>query len=113
MQERRNKTRSPIELAASYGIQEDYTKDSQRATIINISSGGFCFSSTYKHKIGDEILLAIELDKGDEVQLPVRIVWSKPVGDESRFLNGVQIIEAEGPEFEEFLNFYCKTVKDD
>ena len=53
MFEKRIHERSPIELAASYGIGED-PRPEREAKINNISSGGFCFTSDKKIGIGEK-----------------------------------------------------------
>ena len=107
MFEKRADKRSPIELAASYGIGED-PRPEREAKISNISSGGFCFVSDNKLKEGEEIQLAIDLDTIEEVIVTVKIVWVKKIESEGKYTVGVQIIEKEGPDFDRFVEFYNK-----
>jgi Tfp pilus assembly protein PilZ len=109
MTEKRAYIRSPIELAASYGIGEDPRPD-REAKINNISSGGFCFSSEIPLRVGQEINLAIELDTSDEAIISVKVVWIKKMDSNKKFVVGVQIIEKEGPGFERFIEFYLKQI---
>lgn len=110
MQNKRVYQRSPIELAASFGIPEElpYT---QEATVVNISSGGFGFFTHEPIKPGRNILLCVDLENGAHSTIKVRSVWCKAVGDSGRFMAGVQIIETDGPDFERFLDFYTSLVK--
>ncbi|MEK7375686.1 MAG: PilZ domain-containing protein [Candidatus Margulisiibacteriota bacterium] len=105
MADKRVYIRSPIELAASFGIGED-SRPEREAKINNISSGGFCFTSEIKLRIGQEIDLAVDLDTMDEVVISVKVVWIKQAGSEKKYVVGVQIIEKEGPGFDRFIEFY-------
>lgn len=110
MNEKRVYQRSPIELAASYGIPED-SNYSEKSTVINISGGGFCICSREKLPQGKEIQLAVKLNEHDYVIIDVRVVWAKQVGDTGEYRLGVQIINSTGEDFEKFLDFYCTEVK--
>ena len=105
MAEKRIEKRSPIELAASYGIGDD-PRPEREAKIYNMSSGGFCFISDSKLKIGQEIQLAVDLDTKDEIIVTVKAVWVKENDDSKKYTIGVQIIEKEGPGFDRFMEFY-------
>ena len=105
MVEKRTEKRSPIELAASYGIGED-PRPEREAKIFNMSSGGFCFTSDSKLKIGEKIQLAVDLDTTDEVIIMVKVIWVKKNDDNKKYTIGVQIIEKEGPGFDRFMEYY-------
>ena len=105
MVEKRTEKRSPIELAASYGIGDD-PRPEREAKISNMSSGGFCFTSDSKLRVGEEIQLAVDLDTTDEVIVTVKIVWVKKNNDNRKYMIGVQIVEKEGPGFDRFMEFY-------
>lgn len=110
MQNKRAYQRSPIELAASFGIEEDlpYT---QEATVVNISSGGFGFFTHEPIKPGKNILLCVDLENGEQTTIKVNSVWCKAVGDSGRFIVGVKIAESRGRDLERFLEFYTALVK--
>lgn len=105
MGEKRIEKRSLIELAASYGIGDD-PRPEREAKIYNVSSGGFCFTSSSKLKVGEEIQLAVDLDTTDEIIITVRVVWVKKNDDNRKYTIGVQIVEKEGPGFDRFMEFY-------
>ena len=105
--ERRISKRSPIELAASFGIEEDQRPD-REARISNISDGGFCFISQNKLKIGDEVQLAVDLDVREQVIVNVEVVWVQKVKEAKDYRIGVRILESDGPDFERFMEFYRK-----
>jgi hypothetical protein len=105
MVEKRIEKRSPIELAASYGIGDD-PRPEREAKIYNVSSGGFCFTSDVKLKVGEEIQLAVDLDTVDEVIITVKVVWVKKNDYNKKYTIGVQIAEKEGPGFDRFLEFF-------
>ena len=105
MVEKRNEKRSPIELAASFGIGDDPRAD-RSAKIHNMSLGGFCFDSESKLRVGQEIQLVIDLDTMDDVIISVKVVWVKKNQENGKYSIGVQIIEKEGPDFDRFMEFY-------
>lgn len=105
MVEKRAYKRSPIELAASYGIGED-SRPERRAKIRNMSCDGFCFTSHNRLRVGEEIQVAIDLDTVEEVIVAVKVVWIEKIENSGRHTVGVQVIEKEGPDFERFAEFY-------
>jgi len=109
MFEKRVSQRSPIEMAASYGIGED-PRPEREAKINNVSSGGFCFTSDCSLKVGQNLQLAIDLDTVDEVVIMVKVVWMQPLTGEGKCTVGVQIVEKEGPDFDRFMEFYLKEI---
>jgi len=94
-------------LAASYGLGED-SRPAQEVKINNISSGGFCFTSKAKLKVGKEVQLAVDLDAGDQVIINVKVAWIKDIPRSREQTIGVQITENSGPDFERFLEYYNK-----
>ena len=105
MIDKRIEQRSSIELAASYGIGDDL-RPQREATINNVSSGGFCFISESKLRVGEKIQLAIDLDSADEIIIMVKVVWMKKNDNDRKHTVGVQIVEKEGPGFDRFMEFY-------
>ena len=108
--EKRKYKRSPIELAASYGIPED-DKAIQSSTVINISAGGFCFETKEKITPGTNIKLTVQMSSKKRVVLEVQCVWIKKDAGSKGYLAGVQIINAETKDFDSFLSFYCDHIK--
>ncbi len=105
MVEKRQDKRSPIELAASYGIGED-PRPEREAKISNISSSGFCFTSDHKLRVGEKIHLVVDLDTTEDITMAVKVVWVNASSQSGRYMIGVQIDEKEGPGFERFTEFY-------
>lgn len=105
MAEKRQDRRSPIELAASYGIGED-PRPEREAKINNMSSGGFCFTSDSKLKVGERIQLAVDLDTKEDIIVMVKVVWVNKSDQNGKYIIGVQIEEKEGPGFDRFIEFY-------
>ena len=105
MLEKRLDKRSPIVLAASYGIGED-SRPEREAKINNISSSGFCFISDSRIKVGEQIQLAIDLDTTEEAIITVKVVWANKDEHTGKYTIGVQITEKEGPGFDRFIEFY-------
>jgi len=105
MFEKRVNDRSPIELAASYGIGEDPRPD-REVKINNISSGGLCLTLNNKMGIGEKIELAIELDTKDDIVVYAKVVWINQDEKSQKYKIGVQIIEKEGRDYDRFLEFY-------
>ena len=105
MFEKRTNERSPIELAASYGIGEDPRPD-REAKINNISLGGLCLTLNNKMAIGEKIELAIELDEKNDISVYTKVAWVKRDDKTQKYTIGVQVIEKEGPDYERFLEFY-------
>jgi Tfp pilus assembly protein PilZ len=107
MFEKRTNKRSPIELAASFGIGED-PRPEREAKIHNVSSSGFCLTSDHKMRIGDEIELVIDLDTSNDVMIFVKVVWVKKIENSKQYTVGVQILEKEGPDYDQFIEYYNK-----
>jgi len=110
MNENREYKRTPVELAASFGIPDD-DDSAIETTIINISAGGFCFSSTNDISKDSEINLAIELDNKETLKVTVRTIWSKRDEENDCFIIGVQIAESKGSDYEKFLHYYVEQVR--
>lgn len=105
MFEKRIDKRSPIELAASCGIGEEFRHEME-AKIYNMSSGGFCFGTDKALRVGEEVQLAVDLDVSGEVVINVRVVWVKKDEPAGAYTVGVQIVEKKGPGFDRFMEFY-------
>ncbi len=110
MNNKRVYQRHPIELSASYNFSNDAAR-TEHAVTVNISGGGFCFSSPEPIDINRDLRLAVELNAKDYVMIDVIVVWCKKIGDSGKHQIGVRISNAQGPDFERFLDFYCKKVK--
>ena len=106
MKNNRQHERSPIEMAASYGIPDNDVESFKSATVKNISAGGFCFSSTQKANPGDQLQMAIDLDDGGQIVINVKVAWVKKNEKGGDYLLGVQIIEAPGDNLDKFMKFY-------
>ncbi|MBI5150221.1 MAG: PilZ domain-containing protein [Candidatus Omnitrophica bacterium] len=107
--ERRTSKRSAIELAASFGIDED-PRPEREAKINDVSGGGFCFTSDHKLEEDEELQLAVDLDVLEQVVINVRVVWVEKVKGRKGYRVGVRLIESDGPEFERFMEFYRKQI---
>lgn len=107
MNEKRIYQRSAIELAASYGIPNE-PQINREAKIRNISAGGFSFMSQEKLKVGKEIRLEVDLEQGEPLLIPVRVVWCNKDKETNNYSIGVQIIESKGNDSEKFIEFYTK-----
>jgi len=105
MFEKRTNERSPIELAASYGIGED-PRPEREVKINNISSGGLCLTLNNKMGIGEKIELVIELDTKDDIFVYAKVAWINKDERTQKYKLGVQILEKEGPDYDRFLEFY-------
>jgi len=110
MFEKRSNDRSPIELAASYGIGED-PRPEREAKINNISSGGLCLTSNSKMGVGEGVELVIELDSKTDITVYADVVWVKKIENKEKYTVGVQIIEKEGTDYERFLEMYNQQFK--
>ena len=100
---KRKSERSPIELAASYGIPQDLP-DTEEAQVKDVSAGGFCIYSPKKIPEGKAFILAVDLDNNEQITVTVKAVWCQP--EEERFRVGVQIMEENSPDLKRFLEFY-------
>ena len=109
MTNKREHERSPIELAASFGIPE--AQASERATVINISQGGFCFISRKKISVNSELRLSVEIDDGTTVDLDVICVWSRKGEEAGEYLHGVRITNIKGKDVGRFLDFNSQIFK--
>ena len=103
-QEKRQSHRSPIELAASFGIPESLP-DTEEAQTLDVSAGGFCISSPTMIPDNHPFFLAVDLNNNEQVTIQVKAVWSKPQGDAFRV--GVQIVDDQNSsDVQTFLKFY-------
>jgi hypothetical protein len=106
MSEKRIFNRSPIELAASFGIQNDEiavkTKD--------ISGGGLCIVSSKKLKVDEVIEMDIEISADEHIAINAKVCWCK-ADDNSTYQVGVSVEENTSPDFDRFYSFYCTQTK--
>jgi len=109
MFEKRTNDRSPIELAASYGIGED-PRPEREAKVNNISSGGLCLTSDHKMGMGEGIELVVEIDSRTDITVFAEVVWIKKEEGKEKYTVGVQILEKEGEHYERFLDFYNQQI---
>ena|SRR3989338_10989024 len=101
--EKRSYERSPIELAASFGLPEE----EQSGKIVDISAGGFCIASASKFKKGAEIQIGIDLDVEEKIIVNAKVAWCNKNPEEELYRVGVQILPSRSPDFERFYQFYC------
>ncbi|MCA9398506.1 MAG: PilZ domain-containing protein [Candidatus Omnitrophica bacterium] len=106
--ERRSYERSPIEMAASYGIPDadDITQD---ASLINMSGCGFCFETTKKLSKGDTLTLNIEFEKRKTANLDIKVIWIKQIKQSKNYLIGAEILKPHGKDYELFMEYYTRT----
>lgn len=105
MFDKRQSERSAIEMAASYGISED-PRPQREAKIKNISLGGLCLTLDKQVAVGENIQLAIELDSKNDATVYARVVWVKKDEETQKYTIGVQFVEKEGSDYEQFME-YC------
>ncbi len=106
---KRESERSPIELAASYGIAADADIYNE-AIIKNVSEGGFAFQSKDNIQIGKEFSLEVELSDNEAFSLQVKAVWSRFNYDTDDFTIGVQIVEKSQEKLDKFNKFYSSEI---
>lgn len=107
MSEKRILKRSPVELAASYGIPED-SLVMQEAKITNASFGGFSFFSKEEMKVGQILQLALELNDEEQVVVPVKVKWQKQDSAENQYQVGVAIHHPKGPQYEKYVSYLAQ-----
>lgn len=99
MSEKRNENRSPIELAASFGI------DGTQARTENISISGVCIISNHKVKTNETIDLEVELNDTETVKVKARACWCEAVGD-GTYRVGVEVKKYDSEDYRKFAQFY-------
>ena len=108
MKEGRISQRVDIELPAKFCLEKN-PKAWFEATIVNVSTHGFCFRAEGGHNEGlnekPVICLSIELSKNERVELKVRVAWS---GKTSSYncLAGGEILDPSGMDYQKILDFY-------
>ena len=102
MTEKRSYKRSPIELAASCGIQ-DYEEDVKTK---DISAGGLCIRSTKRLRIGEKVILKLEVLDQETICVNALVCWSTE-DEDGGFQFGVKIDEVSSPDFDKYYRFYC------
>lgn len=107
--EKRVLKRSPIELAASYGIPED-SLVMQEAKITNCSFGGFSFYADSEMKIGQILQLAVELDDEENIMIPVKVKWQNFDSAKKCYQVGVAIHHPKGPQYEQYVSYLADRV---
>ncbi|HQP10569.1 MAG TPA: PilZ domain-containing protein [Candidatus Omnitrophota bacterium] len=114
MKDERLSQRIEIELPAKLCFQAQpnaWTK----ATIINISTNGFCFRTEAKFNdlLNEKpiVRLQIAIAKKESVELVVQVVWA---GKTSSYhcLAGGEIPSPSGPDYEKILEFYTKLLRE-
>ena len=110
MKEERISQRVQIELPAQFCFEKQ--PDSRfKATIVNISTHGFCFRAEAKHNEalnGKPVVhLSIELADEEGVDLNIQVAWS---GKTSSYncLAGGEILNPSGSDYQKILGFYTK-----
>jgi len=110
VKERRQFKRSPIELAASFGVSEDVLSIYE-ASLKNISGNGISFISDKHLNIGECIQLAITLDDKEQVVIDVDITWIDDKKAPKEYIYGVQVVKSDSSDFKRFLEFYNQLFK--
>ncbi len=114
MQEDRISQRIEIELPAKFCFQ----KQSQswfEATIVNISTHGFCFRTEVEHneRFGSKpaIRLFIQLPDEESMELDIQIAWS---GKTSSYncLAGGEILDPSGEDYQKVLELYTRLFRE-
>lgn len=102
--DKRTLKRSPIELAASFGIPEE-SLALHNAQVKNISYGGFSFKSKERMPVGKKVQLVLELGAEKQAVLAVKVVWQNKDDGEDTYTIGVQIDNPSPEEYEKFAEF--------
>ena len=106
--------RVEIELPAEFCFK-DQPDEKIQATLVNISSHGFCFRTDAKYVDALNEKPTIELDisisQEEKAALDVKIAW---VGKTSSYncLAGGGILSASGPEYQKILDLYTKLFRE-
>jgi hypothetical protein len=108
LKERRKFQRTAVELPAFYSVSGS-EQLKHRATVINMSAGGFCFYAQQPMELETPVELTVKLE-GDDLSLSVLTAWSKRIGDTGDYMIGVRISDAGGSDLEKFLKFYCREI---
>jgi len=86
--DRRLVVKLPLGVRLADGREETSTTE-------NISKSGLCFASSLEMQKGDMVQVRIGLDSpGEGREVPARIVWRRPSGDEGRSFYGAKLEEA-------------------
>ena len=110
MKEERISQRVEIELPAHFSFKED-PRSWFEATVMNISSHGFCFRTEAKHNeaFGEKpvIRLSIGLSEKERVELNVQVAWSGKTSSYNSLVGG-KILNPSGEDYQKILEFYTK-----
>ncbi|MCK5260406.1 MAG: PilZ domain-containing protein, partial [Candidatus Omnitrophica bacterium] len=110
MKEERISQRVEIEMPAKFCFEEQ-PKSWFEATIVNISTHGFCFRAEAAHNgtlSGKPVIrLFIELPDEENMELDIQIAWS---GKTSSYncLAGGEILDPSGSDYQKVLEPYTK-----
>ncbi len=102
MTEKRQHERSPIELAASFGIPPD---ERVSGVTRDVSVGGLCIISAKKLKVDEIIEISIELEDDQSASVEARVCWCEPHENDT-FRVGVQVQESDTPDYQKFRQIY-------
>jgi Tfp pilus assembly protein PilZ len=91
MSEKRGNKRSPVELAASFGVDAQ-ALPSYEATVKNISQGGFCFQTKNQLRPDQILNLCVETDDKGRIQIDVKVVWVQSNVAKGESMVGVQLV---------------------
>ena len=111
MIEKRAYQRSPIELAASFGIPEA-DEIIQSAQVLNMSVDGFCISSEKPIKPQKSIDLNVELTEYQTITLKAEVVWCRLEESTKDYRVGIKILDTRTEDFETFYRFYSQFLND-
>jgi hypothetical protein len=114
MKEDRISQRVEIELSAQFCF-EGKPESVFAATIVNISTHGFCFRTESKHNealSGKPIVrLAIELSDKERVELDFQVAWSGKTSSYNCLVGG-GILDPSGLDYQKILEFYTKLFRE-
>jgi len=110
MKEERISQRVQIELPAHFCFEKQ--PDSWfKATVVNISTHGFCFRTETEHNEAlngkPVIRLSIELSKEERVELNIQIAWSGKTSSYNCLVGG-EILSPSGSDYQKILEFYTE-----
>lgn len=64
-----------LNIAAEATVRRQAQSDGVAASLHNLSSGGFCFSSSDQYEVGEPVQLTLEGNDGDPRLIEARICW--------------------------------------
>ena len=110
MKEERISQRVQIELPAQFCFEK--RPDSRfKATVVNISTHGFCFRVEAKHNEAlngkPVVRLSIKLSNKEDVELDFQVAWSGKTSSYNCLVGG-EILNPSGLDYQKILGFYTE-----